>query len=255
LASAALVVAAGAWPGQVSAGPPLIADDPNTIGPRNAQPIVAATVLRRRDETVIRGPVLDQTVGAADSLDVTLIVSFNSIHRTEESRDWRWLGVITPGIKWQFFRRDRGSLCLSPAFSVGTAKPDGPLLLLPLQGEIAVGERTARLGFDAGYRVGWSAPDEWFASIYGQIKGTERLTIQGEVWSFGSSEGRRATLGLTVGATYLVFRRASKRLDLLVALSPGLASFNRPKLDVRAYVGFQYTFARPRRLHVTVVND
>lgn len=231
----------------VSAGPPLIADDPNTIGAGNAQPIFATSVLNRRNQTVVRGPILDQTIGVVDSLDVTLVVSFNSVHRETESPDWQWLGVITPGIKWEFFRRDRGSLCLSPAFSVGTLDPGSPLVLLPLQGEIAVGQRTVRLGFDAGYVTAWNAPGEWFASVYGQAAVTKRLTIQGEIWSFGSTGERATDLGLSVGATYLVFRRTGKTLELLVAVSPGLASFGGSRLDVRAYLGFQYTFARPRR--------
>ena len=230
-----------------SAGPPLIADDPNTIGAGNAQPIFAASVLNRRNQTVVRGPILDLTVGAVESLDVTLVVSFNSVNRELESPQWQWLGVITPGIKWEFVRRDRGSLCLSPAFSVGSQNPGSPLVLLPLQGEIAVGRRTVRLGFDAGYVAAWNAPGEWFAAIYGQATVTARLTLQGEIWSFGSTTGRATDLGLSIGATYLVFQRPRKTLELLVAVSPGLASFGESRLDVRAYLGFQYTFARPRR--------
>jgi len=30
-------------------------------------------------------------------------------------------------------------------------------------------------------------------------------------------------------------------------VGPGLASFGESRLDLRAYLGFQYTFARPRR--------
>ncbi len=247
LASAGLLIAVSSRAGTALAGPPLIADDPNTIGAGNAQPIFAISVLSRRNETVIRGPFLDQTVGVVDSLDVTLVVSFNSVHRENESRQWQWLGVITPGIKWEFFRRDRGSLCLSPAFSVGTLNPGKPLVLLPLQGEIAVGQRTARLGFDAGYGTARRAPDEWFASVYGQGAITKRLTLQGEIWALGTTTGGATDLGLTVGATYLVFGGARKSLELLAAVSPGLASFGTSRLNVRAYLGFQYTFARPRR--------
>ncbi len=247
LASSMLAAALSSEASPASAGPPLIADDPNTIGAGNAQPILATSVLNRRNQTVVRGPILDLTVGAVDSLDVTLVVSLDSVYRETESPNWRWLGVLTPGIKWEFFRRESGSLCLSPAFSVGTLNPGAPLVLLPLQGEIAVGQRSARLGFDAGYVHAWSAPDEWFAAVYGQVAATKRLTFQGEIWSFGSTTGRATDLGLSVGATYLVFRRTRRTLELLAAVSPGLASFGQSRLDVRAYLGFQYTFARPRR--------
>ena len=243
-----LGIVVGTQANVASAGPPLIADDPNTIGAGNAQPIFATVVLNRRDQTLVRGPVLDLTVGAVDSLDVTLVVSLNSLHQETAEPTWQWLGVITPGIKWELFRRDRGSLCLSPAFSVGTRDPGSPALLLPLQGEIGVGEGSVRLGFDVGYVSVWRGPEEWFAAFYGQVAVTKRLTFQGEIWSLGTTTGRAASLGLSVGVTYLVFDETRKTLELITAVSPGLASFNESRLDLRAYFGFQYTFARPRRV-------
>ena len=247
LASAAFGVALGGQANLASAGPPLIADDPNTIGVGNAQPIFATIVLNRRNETVIRGPLLDLTVGVVDSLDVTLVVSFDSLHRETESPAWQWQGELTPGMKWEFFRRDRGSLCLSPAFAFGTKNPGSPLLLFPLQGELGVGQKTVRLGFDAGYVSRWRAPDAWFAAVYGQAGVTKHLTLQGEIFSSGIATGRATDLGISLGMTYLVFKRAQKTLELIAAISPGLASFGQSRFNFRAYFGFQYTFARPRR--------
>ena len=247
LAIGVIGIVIGTKANAVSAGPPLIADDPNTIGAGNAQPIIATSVLNRRNQTVVAGPILDLTVGAVDSLDVTLVVSLDSLHRETASPAWRWLGVITPGIKWEFLRRDRGSLCISPAFSVGTRDPGRPLVLLPLQGEIEVGEIDATLGFDAGYVSVWRGPGEWFAAVYGQVAVTKRLTFQGEIWSFGATTGHATDLGLSLGTTYLIFKHERKTLELLAAVGPGLASFGESRLDLRAYLGFQYTFARPRR--------
>ena len=251
------VATAFGWPPSAAlAGPPLIADDPNTIGPGNAQPIFATSVLSRRNRTVVRGPILDMTIGALDSLDVTLVVSFNSVHRELEAPIWDFLGVITPGIKWEFLRRDRGSLCFSPAFAVETLAPGSPLFLLPLQGEIEVGDIEATLGFDVGYVLASRAPDELLAAVYGQVAVTKRLTFQGEVWFFGSTSESATdfvlslgttNLGLTFGLTYLLMAKAKKTLELLAAVSPGLLSSGESPLEVRAYLGFQYTFPRPRR--------
>ena len=247
VASAVLGIFLGAQAKVASAGPPLIADDPNTIGPGNAQPIFAMAVFNRRDETLIQGPVLDATVGAVDSLDVTLVVSFDTLHQETEAPTWQSFGVLTPGIKWEFFRHDRGSLCFSPAFAVGTRRPGSPLVLLPLQGEIEVGKIGATLGFDVGYVSVWRGPEEWFAAVYGQVAAAKRLTLQTEIWAFGSTTEEATNLGFSLGVTYLVFAQTRKTLELLAAISPGLASFGRSRLDVRAYLGFQYTFARPRR--------
>ncbi len=236
----------GAHVNPASAGPPLIADDPNTIGAGNAQPIFATAVLHRRDQTLVRGPILDLTVGAVDSLDVTLVLSLNSTHRETESPTWQWQGIMTPGIKWELFRRDRGSLCLSPAFSVGTREPGSPLVLLPFQGELGVGQGSVRIGFDVGYVSVWRGPEEWFAAVYAQGAVTTRLTLQGELFSSGTT-GRTAELTLSLGMTYLIFQQTRKTLELIAAVSPGLASFGQSRLDIRAYIGFQYTFARPRR--------
>ena len=78
----------------------MISDDPNTIGPGNAQPIFATSVLNRGDRTLVRGPILDLTIGAVDSLDVTLVLSFDAVHRELEVPAWEFLGIVTPGIKW-----------------------------------------------------------------------------------------------------------------------------------------------------------
>jgi hypothetical protein len=226
------------------AGPPLIADDPHTVGPGVAQPIFAISTWNWKGQTLVRGPILDATIGLIDSLDVTLVASLISEHADETGSRWQFAGTLTPGIKWEFFRTERGSLCASPAFFVSSIAPGSPFILLPLQGELTVGDGDAAVGFDVGYVPIFHGDDEWFVAVYGQSAVTKRLKLYGEVWSFGSVPAHTADLGLSVGASYQLL---GEELELIGAVSPGLVSFGGPRLNVRVYLGFQYTFERPRQ--------
>lgn len=244
LAHALVGIALCLQPGPARAGPPLISDDPNTIGSGMAQPIFATSVLHRGSRTIFRGLILDATVGVVDSLDVTLISSLIATYDSEMTPHWEPFGDFTPGIKWEFFRTDRGSLCFSPAFSYATIAPERVLLLLPIQGELAVGDIDAAIGFDVGYLPIFNGPDEWFVTVYGRSAVTKRLALLGEIWALAATPSKAVDLGVSFGMSY---RIVGDELVLIAAISPGLVSFNRQRLDVRAYLGFQYTFERPRR--------
>jgi hypothetical protein len=240
-----VLVAVTLWcrPDVALAGPPLIADDPHTVGPGVAQPIFAISTWNWKGRTLVQGPVLDVTIGLVDSFDVTLVASLISEHANETGSRWQLGGTLTPGIKWEFFRTERGSLCASPAFFVSSIAPGSPFILLPLQGELSVGRKQAAVGFDVGFVPVFHGHDEWFAAVYGQSAVAERLKLYGELWSFGSGPAHTADLGLSVGASYQIL---GEELELIGAVSPGLMSFGGPRLNVRVYLGFQYTFERPR---------
>jgi hypothetical protein len=224
------------------AGPPLISDDPNTVGPGVAQPIFSMIVSNRGSRTTLRAPLLDLTVGLVESLDVTLIASFDATYDASMRPRWELFGVLTPGIKWEFFETARGSLCLSPAFSYNTLAPERVGLLLPLQGELAVGDVDAVIGFDVGYLPFFKGSDEWFAIIYGRTAVTRRLKVLGELWAIGSAPNVAVTFGLSVGATY---RIVGDELVLIASVSPAFASVSSRLLDLRGYFGLQYTYERP----------
>lgn len=192
----------------------------------------------------MRAPVLDLTVGVAPSLDVTLITSFDATYDSTTGPRWELFGVLTPGIKWEFFENDRGSLCLSPALIYNTLAPERVALFLPLQGELGVGEVDAAVGFDIGYVPVFNAPDDWFVAVYGRSAVTSRLDLLAELWALGSTPSVTVTLGLSVGVSYRIIGEA---LVLIASVSPGFASVNTERLNVRSYLGFRYTFERPRR--------
>jgi len=233
----ALVAVAIVWSSEASAGPPLISDDPNTIGPGNIQPITSAVVFHQGGETLVRAPLLDLTVGLVDSLDATFVASLVSIYDATES-EWTLRGSFIPGVKWQFFRWDRGSLAFSPALLLDTGEPDNPGFLLPIQGEVKVGDRGAVVGFDAGYVPFISRRDDWFVAPYAVTPATPRLNLLFELWCLSTRPVEITELGASVGIDVGLI---GQKLRLISAISTGFVSFGTARLDVRAYLGTQLT--------------
>jgi hypothetical protein len=233
-----IVVAALLLSSPAAAGPPLIADDPNTIGPGFIQPIFSASVLNQGDETLVRGPIVDLTVGLVDSLDATLVVSLVSLHDAASSTPWSFRGSLIPGVKWQFFRTERGSLAFSPAFLFNTEDPDQPGALLPFQGELKVGTRGSVIGFDVGYVPFYRATDEWFVAPYANCPATPRLNVLFEVWSLSTSPLEITDVGGSVGIDFGII---GQKLRLISAVSTAFVSIGGPRLDVRGYLGAQLT--------------
>jgi hypothetical protein len=230
-------------PNVVRAGPPLIADDPNTVGPGVVQPIFATSALNRGDETLVLGPTADVTIGLVDSLDAIVVASLSSLHDASESPRWTLSGLFIVGVKWQFFRGDRGSLAFSPAFITETAVAREPAGLLPIQGELALRNRKGVIGFDIGYVPIRRADDEWFVAPYASWAATRRLNVLGEIWVVAFGRAEAADIGTSLGIDYGIF---GNELRLLAAVGPGIVSVGMPRIDIRAYVGAQYTLGSRR---------
>lgn len=102
---------------------------------------------------MVLGPTADVTIGLVDSLDATVIATLASLHDVAGNPRWTLSGLFAVGVKWEFFRRKRGSLCFSPAFVIDTAALKRSGILLPIEGELGVGHGKAVIGFDVGYVV------------------------------------------------------------------------------------------------------
>lgn len=231
-----------AWPSaNALAGPPLISDDPNTIGPGNVQPIVSVSVFQAEDVTTVRAPLVDLTVGLVESLDMTLIAAV--VHTRDGSVEPPWAdrASIFPGLKWEFFITDRGSLAFSPAFNVNTSSPRRSFALLPFQGELSVGRRRrATVGFDAGYELVVDSSHRWFVAPYARYAASPKIHALFELWLLAEAFVDTVSLGGSVGIDYGIVGDAVR---LIAALSPGFATFDGPRVDVRAYLGVQYIFS------------
>jgi hypothetical protein len=222
------------------AGPPLIADDPNTIGAGAALPIVATSVIHRADRTLLRGPILDLTVGAVESLDVTLVASLESQYRSATDPPWQLGGLFVSGLKWRFVSGDEARAAFSPAIGVNTTTPGRPFFLLPVQAEFAIADSVWVLGFDLGYVPVVRNPDQWFIAPYAVASVTRRLILMFELWSLGAGPTEAFDLGASIGVNT---RLGQTRLWLLAALGTGFVSLGRDRALARAYLGVQYAFS------------
>lgn len=252
LAMAGLLSALVWWPPSLThGGPPLIADDPHTVGPGVVQPIFAISTFSQGDETLVRGPTADITIGLVDSLDATVVASLASVHDASGNDRWTLSGLFAVGAKWEFFRRNRGSLAFSPALVIDTKVAREPAGLLPIQGELTVGHRKAAIGFDVGYVPVRRDADEWYAAVYANWAATSRLNVLGELWmlSFGATGAAELAsplgtdLGMSLGVDYGII---GNELRLLAAVGTGIVSVETSRVDVRAYLGTQHTFGTRR---------
>jgi len=252
LLMAGVVAALIGWPPNMArAGPPLVADDPNTVGPGVVQPIFAVSAFVQGDEILVLGPTADVTIGLVDSLDATVIATLASLHDAAGDPRWTLSGLFAVGAKWEFFRRARGSLCFSPAFVIDTDASRRPGGLLPVQGELDLRQGKAVIGFDVGYVVQRDDAHEWFVALYATWAATRRLNVLGELWavSFGQTgptelaEPIGTDFGTSLGIDYGII---GDKFRLLVALGTGIASVGASRVDVRAYLGTQHDFGTRR---------
>jgi len=205
-------------------------------------PIFAVSVSHQGDTTVLRAPLADLTVGLVDSLDMTLIASFDGLHTEAEDPWWRPTSLLAPGLKWEFFETERGSLAFSPAFALNIGTISRSFALLPLQGELAVGaRRRAVIGFDVGYEPVLNNVHRWFIIPYARYSVNRKLDLLFEIWSLGS--GPTANLGGSLRTDYGIL---GSEIRLLAALSTAFVGFDASRLEVRAYLGVQYTFETKR---------
>ena len=226
-------------PNAAFAGPPLVADDPNTIGPGHVLPIVSASVFDQGSETLLRAPIVDLTVGVVDSLDFTFLAPLLEQHNPGAKPEWSFTSLFAPGLKWQFFRTDRGSLCLSPAFYIDSGRLKRSFALLPLEGELKVGEhRKGVIGFDIGYESVIGGTHRWFIAPYATYMVSPKLDVLLEVWCLGLGATARTggSVGINTGTE-------SRDIRLLAALGTGFVSFGAARVEVRGYLGVQYMFS------------
>lgn len=222
-----------------SAGPPLLSDDPHTVGPGVLQVILAASAFQLQDITALQAPVIDLTLGLVDGLD--LILTAGPTHNLGDDVDIDLDGNLLGAVKWQFLDRDRWNASFTPGFGVDLVSGGQPVFLFPVQLEYT-SERLA-IGTDAGYAVVTGAPDQWLANLYATAGPWRNVTLMGELWTIALPSGA-IELGMNAGVDWEI----PFGLHVLAAGGTGVWASRGERTSWTAFLGIQrdFTLWKPR---------
>ena len=216
------------------AGPPLISDDPNTIGPGRAELIIAADVFDQGSLTTI-APTLDLTVGLVDRLDATLVVTQGfDIDTRNPTRSSQF---VEAGIKWQSLNTRGFGASFSPAVGTSITEETRAKIAFPLQLGYT-GFEALGFGVDAAIIVVPDSGDTWRAGGYATLQTSPTLTFLTEVWSQGMPSAGEAIAGVGGGFDW----ETPLYVHILAAAGTGIASRNSQRVDWYSYLGLQWAF-------------
>jgi hypothetical protein len=230
-----LLLLVSLWAAPVDAGPPMLSDDPHTVGPGRVELIVATSGLGFGDSATLLAPVADLTLGVVTGVDITALVS--PVFTFSQGMTTEATGGVTLGVKWQPIRGEHWNASFTPTGALNMPRIGTSTLLLPVQVEYA--RQAFAVGADGGYIVGFDDPDLWFAALYGTWAASDSLTLLAEIWG-GQKTGTVASeAGLTFGLDW----KTPKGMHLLTSLGPGLVWRGDRQVRWHFYVGLQWDFA------------
>jgi hypothetical protein len=229
------------WAMPASAGPPLLGDDPHTVGAGQMELITALVPVGFDGTVQWSAPVLDVTLGLFDQLDFAL----SGAPVFEEGEPAR--GGLSMGFKWQPIRGEHINAAFGPHLDLTFSDGDDPVnprlgiaaqtaIVLPVQLEYQHGRWA--VGTDLGYTVIVDQDDGWLAALYGSVRVLDPLVLVAEFGAAPTSSGQGTNLVLTGGidwATPFGFNALVGGTGVIHTTS------NEPR-GWRAYVGMQWLF-------------
>ena len=228
---AAGVVAAGA----ARAGPPLLSDDPHTIGPGNVEAILSASGVGTGDSGDVSAPAADLTLGLFDGIDLTIVgAPVFTLSRHESTYT---TGTLEVGVKWQPVRGEHWNAAFTPTAAIDAVLFGESNVILPVQVEYAWSE--SWLGLDAGYVIDLDDSDVWFAAVQGGLAVTRSVDLVGEVWTGQATADDPNAAGFSLGLDWVI----PGGPHLLAAGGPGFAFSGNDRARWYAYFGLQWDFA------------
>lgn len=232
--TAAIFVLLSGIGGRANAGPPLISDDPHTIGPGAVEAIIALEAFRLDEATSIAAPLLDLTVGLIEKLDATLVAAplFEDVGGSSTSSS----EFIEAGIKWQPLRTERWNASASPVVIVGDQIDGRVGFALPLQVEVSFD--AVAIGIDSGFALFVDGSDGWHGNLYSTWSFPEGPTLMAEVWSAGRADRQQGEVATGLGIEW----PAPHGLSFLGSAGAGIATWGSPRLDWYGYVGVKWAF-------------
>lgn len=227
------IVASIAWAPPAISGPPLISDDPHTVGPGHFQAILAAEFFDQSGSTLLGIPTVDLTLGVLDGLDLTLLGGAGT---DAGQRIGRTLSYFEAGFKWQPLETSTWNAAFSPALTYVDGDGSGFGLILPVQVEWDHGPWA--IGFDSGYLAYEGGPDLWRANGYASLQATTNWKLLAEVWSVGAVHVSEGDAAAGMGFVWV----SPIDVELIGSAGTGLDSWGIDRVNWYAYVGIQYMF-------------
>ena len=217
------------------AGPPLVSDDPHTVGPGQVELILAVDALDQGPDTSV-GPTLDLTLGLLEGLDATLVATPAwELQRGSSSSNSEF---VEAGMKWQPIMTSRWSASFTPALGTTIAERTEFAIVLPLQVEYT-GWRNFGLGADGAFIPIAGGADAWRAGGYATWQAHPTLALLSEVWASGLATSQESIVGVVGGVDWT----SPLGLHLLAAGGTGVHSEAVRRLDWNVYVGVLWAFA------------
>ena len=226
---AALAIAAEG----VRAGPPLLADDPHTIGPGKTEAILAISGLGDRDTQILSAPILDLTLGVIEGVDLTLVMSADHTFESGHEPDTDGAGSI--GVKWQPVASERWNASFSPALTLTPSSiADEAVVVLPVELEYDWARFYA--GVNAGYAIDSDGPDLLFGALHGGFAASDSLTLLAELWGGALGADHEEAAGFNLGFDWMT----PLGPHLLAAAGPGYSWRDDGRARWYAYLGLQW---------------
>jgi len=216
------------------AGPPLISDDPHTIGPGRVEWITATQSAGQPTVDVIEAPLIDVTVGLLRGLD--FVVTGAPAFIIESQDDGRTQGNISAGFKWQPVDTPAWAVSLTPVAGVNVLSGDNPFFTLPLQVEYAFGR--AAIGVDGVYSFVHADRNTWQVSTYGTWQATPSLLLLAELWALDAPAVGARDFGAGAGIEWNFL----DGLSLLAMAGTGITSRESERVEWVGYLGVLWAF-------------
>ena len=185
LRNVAMLLATCVWavlvPNGATAGPPLVSDDPSTIGRGRVEALLAIRGSGDFRTNVVAAPVVDVTLGLAEGLDFVVVGEpvFVADSLADPSNRWSTSASIEGGFKWRLLAGDHFSASFTPVIGVDVLSAEKLFVRFPVQVEARFGRFA--VGVDGGWQVVRHGLDGWNASIYGSWQTTPKLALMAEL--------------------------------------------------------------------------
>ena len=238
---AACLLLAATLPAQ--AGPPFLTGDPDPADAGHWEISVGLVGERRPDERAYRLPAFELNYGLGAGLEMSFESAWLRVR--EDGTSLSGIDNSVLGLKWRILEdeKDGISLALKPEWEFRNARSarkglveDENAFLLDLRMQKAVGP--VQLGMSVARVHPAKSPDGWEYGVFVKHETKEGSTLGIELNGAGSKSFSPRELIVNLAAQLKVTESGK----LLVGVGREVRNRDEPKLDLRAYLGWQFAF-------------